>query len=60
MRKELLKELLSDLSDEDFSKVVACENVPDLLQLVKDEGFKLTKEQLIAIEAFISEQNEDY
>ena len=49
MGKEMLKEILKDLSSEDLIKVMACENMSDLLQLAKDEGFELTKEQLDAI-----------
>ncbi len=49
MGKEILKEILKDLSSEDLIKVLACENMSDLLQLAKDEGFELTKEQLDAI-----------
>ena len=49
MGKEILKEILKDLSSEDLAKVMVCENMPDLLQLAKDEGFELTKEQLDAI-----------
>ncbi len=63
MGKEVLKEILKDLSKEDLAKVMACENVSDLLQLAKDEGFELTKEQLDAIrnsDCFsTSEQNDD-
>ena len=49
MGKEILKEIFKDLSSEDLIKVLACENMSDLLQLAKDEGFELTKEQLDAI-----------
>ena len=49
MGKEILKEILKDLSSEDLIKVLECENMSDLLQLAKDEGFELTKEQLDAI-----------
>ena len=49
MGKEILKEILKGLSDEDIAKVMACENMSDLLQLAKDEGFELTKEQLDAM-----------
>ena len=49
MGKEILKEILKDLSSEDLIKALACENMSDLLQLAKDEGFELTKEQLDAI-----------
>lgn len=49
MGKEMLKEIFNNLSNEDLAKVLACENISDLCQLAKDEGFDLTKEQLDAI-----------
>lgn len=45
MRAELLKGLTQDQID----KVNACDNVNDLIQLAKDEGFDLSEEQLKAI-----------
>lgn len=49
MGKEKLREILKGLSDEDIIKVLACENMSDLLQLAKDEGFELTQEQIDSI-----------
>ena len=45
MRAELLKGLTQDQID----KVNACDDVNDLIQLAKDEGFDLSEEQLKAI-----------
>ena len=45
MRAELLKGLTQD----QIEKVKACDDVNDLIQLAKDEGFDLSEEQLKAI-----------
>lgn len=43
------QDLLNGLTEDQISKVRACDNVNDLLQLAKDEGVELTDEQLAAI-----------
>jgi len=43
------KELLEGLTEDQIAKAKACDDVNDLLQLAKDEGVKLNKEQLAAI-----------
>ena len=43
------QELLKGLTEEQIAKVKACDNNADLLQLAKDEGVELTREQLAAI-----------
>ena len=43
------EELLKGLSEEQISKVKACKNHDELLELAKQEGVELTDEQLTAI-----------
>ena len=43
------QELLKGLTEEQIAKVKACDNNADLLQLAKDEGVELTREQLAAV-----------
>lgn len=43
------KELLEGLTKDQVVKVKACDNPADLLQLAKDEGVELNKEQLEAV-----------
>ena len=43
------EELLKGLTPEQIAKYKSCEDPNDLLQLAKDEGVELTKDQLEAI-----------
>ena len=42
-------ELLKGLSEEQIAKVKACKNGEELLKLAKEEGIKLSDEQLEAV-----------
>lgn len=43
------QELLKGLTEDQITKVKACDDVSDLLQLAKDEGVELNEEQLAAV-----------
>ena len=43
------KELLKGLSDEQITKLEACKNGEEILQLAKEQGVELTDEQLEAV-----------
>ena len=43
------EELLKGLTEEQIAKVKACKNQEELLKLAKEEGIKLTDEQLEAV-----------
>ena len=43
------QELLKGLSEEQITKAKACKNQEELLKLAKEEGIKLTDEQLQAV-----------
>ena len=48
-RKNMRKELLNGLTEDQIAKVKACDDIHDLLQLVEDEEVTLTSEQLAAV-----------